>query len=221
MKKKLLFFIVFFLALNLNAAVKYSPFLDKQIKLAYALDENNLTQENIHTLINKQEILYANQLYIIMANKQKYIDSDSNKRNISTKIFSLKKIIAINKRAGNRYAVLRDEVQLKSYLLVSYQYDLLKNVLMALDLASLDKFEDKLNIYIIDDQKKVIALTKVNYNQYLNLPESSRIIKALQHNIKEFQSLYVNNDINNKELKEKQQVLIYLLIITFTIGVLF
>ena len=47
------------------------------------------------------------------------------------------------------------------------------------------------------------------------------IIKYRDNEIKEFQSLYVNNDINFRELKEKQQVLIYLLIITFTIGVLF
>ena len=47
------------------------------------------------------------------------------------------------------------------------------------------------------------------------------IIKYRDNEIKEFQSLYVNNDIGFRELKEKQQVLIYLLIVTFTIGVLF
>ena len=47
------------------------------------------------------------------------------------------------------------------------------------------------------------------------------IIKYRDNEIKEFQSLYVNNDINYRELKEKQQVLIYLLLLTFTIGVLF
>ena len=47
------------------------------------------------------------------------------------------------------------------------------------------------------------------------------IIKYRDNEIKEFQSLYVNNDINSRKLKEQQQVLIYLLIVTFTIGVLF
>jgi MscS family membrane protein len=195
-KKKLLFFIVFFLALNLNAAVKYNPFLDKQIKLTYELDDNNLTQEDIHTLIQKQESLYENQLYVIMANKQQYIDNDFNKRNIDTKIFSLKKIIAINKRAGNSYAVLRDEVHLKSYLLVSYQYDLLKNVLMALDLPSLEKFENRLTVYITEDQKEVSELGKTDYNQYLRLEGSSSVIKALKQNIRDFQALQeIHNDM--------------------------
>ena len=47
------------------------------------------------------------------------------------------------------------------------------------------------------------------------------ILKYRDNEIKEFQSLYVNYDINYRELKEKQQVLIYLLLLTFTIGVLF
>ena len=47
------------------------------------------------------------------------------------------------------------------------------------------------------------------------------IVKYRDNEIKEIQSLYVNNDINFRELKEKQQVLIYLLLFTFTIGVLF
>ena len=47
------------------------------------------------------------------------------------------------------------------------------------------------------------------------------IVKYRDNEIKEIQSLYVNNDINFRELKEKQQVLIYLLLLTFTIGVLF
>ena len=47
------------------------------------------------------------------------------------------------------------------------------------------------------------------------------ILKYRDNEIKEFQSLYAHEDVDNKDLKEKQQVLIYLLIVTFTIGVLF
>ena len=47
------------------------------------------------------------------------------------------------------------------------------------------------------------------------------ILKYRDNEIKEFQSLYAYGDVDNKELKEKQKVLIYLLIVTFTIGVLF
>ena len=47
------------------------------------------------------------------------------------------------------------------------------------------------------------------------------ILKYRDDEIEEFQSLYAHTDIDFRELKEKQQVLIYLLLLTFTIGVLF
>ena len=47
------------------------------------------------------------------------------------------------------------------------------------------------------------------------------ILKYRDNEIKEFQSLYAHNDIDLNELKEKQQILIYLLLVVFTVGVLF
>jgi MscS family membrane protein len=188
-KRLFLIFILLLAALNLNAAVKYSPFLDKQIELNFALNENNISQDKIHELILKQESLYEQELYTIMANKQRYVNNDAYLHDLSSKIFSLKKIIAINKRAGNTYAVMRDEVQLKAYQLVSYQNELMKNVLLALDLPSLKSFEDKIQLYIQDDQKKVAALSQKDYSQYLSLEDTSSIIKALKQNIRELQAL--------------------------------
>ncbi|MBA1432996.1 MAG: hypothetical protein FAF04_05270 [Epsilonproteobacteria bacterium] len=61
--------------------------------------------------------LYEKALYKLMAQKQSYIN---NVQDYSSKIFSLKKIIAINKRAGNSYAVKRDEVQIDAYLIAKH-----------------------------------------------------------------------------------------------------
>ena len=47
------------------------------------------------------------------------------------------------------------------------------------------------------------------------------IIKYRDNEIKEFQSLYAHTDIDLNELKEERTILIYLLLLTFTIGVLF
>tara|TARA_Y200000002_G_scaffold316555_1_gene274907 strand:+ start:614 stop:796 length:183 start_codon:yes stop_codon:yes gene_type:complete len=47
------------------------------------------------------------------------------------------------------------------------------------------------------------------------------IIKYRDNEIKEFQSLYAHTDIDLNELKEERTFLIYLLLLTFTIGVLF
>ena len=47
------------------------------------------------------------------------------------------------------------------------------------------------------------------------------ILKYRDNEIKEFQSLYAHTDIDLNELKEERTFLVYLLLLTFTIGVLF
>ena len=47
------------------------------------------------------------------------------------------------------------------------------------------------------------------------------ILKYRDNEIKEFQSLYAHSDGNITSMKEQFKVLVYLLLITFTIGVLF
>ena len=47
------------------------------------------------------------------------------------------------------------------------------------------------------------------------------ILKYRDNEIKEFQSLYAHSDGSITSMKEQFKVLVYLLLITFTIGVLF
>ena len=47
------------------------------------------------------------------------------------------------------------------------------------------------------------------------------ILGYREKEIQEFQSLYVTNDMSVRNLTEQRQVLVYLLLITFTFSVLF
>ncbi len=47
------------------------------------------------------------------------------------------------------------------------------------------------------------------------------ILGHREKEIQEFQSLYVTNDMSVRSLTEQRQVLVYLLLITFTFSVLF
>ena len=97
------------LSLTLNAdEIKFSKFIDNQLLLAYQMDDNNITQEAIEEIVHEQELNYDLALNELMSNKNSYI---KNLNLFTSEIFSLKKIISINKRAGNTYAVLRDEVK--------------------------------------------------------------------------------------------------------------
>ena len=183
--------LIFFIGSSLNAKVKYSEFIDKQIVLEKKMNDANLTQEEIKTLVQEQDRIYREALNHLMANKQSYLE---HLRMFDSEIFSLKKIMSINKRAGNTYAVLRDEVQIKSYMIVRSQNMMIKNILLALDTPSIEEFDEKLNEYITQNQKEIYKINNKDYKEYLALQTTSRVLKKAQENIKEF---YILIDINS------------------------
>jgi MscS family membrane protein len=188
-------FILVFLVISATAGTgfKYSPFIDKQLELTLRMNDANLTQEEISKLVEEQDILYEKALYQLMAQKSDYIN---NVKDYSSKIFSLKKIIAINKRAGNSYAVKRDEVQIRSYLIARNINTLVRDVLMALDSKSIESFEEKLNEYTAANQKQLASLTKTDYKEFLNIAGTAPVIKALRKSVREYYALQeVNNDV--------------------------
>ncbi len=193
--KKILFLLLFVLTLAAHATVKYSEFIDAQIQLTYKMHDANITQAEASKLVKKQEEMYKNALYGLMADKSHYIN---HLEDFSSKIFSLKKIISINKRAGNSYAVIRDEVQIKSYLIARNINMMIKNVLIALDAKDIESFEKRLNQLTAQNQKQLSGIVKNSdeYKSLLAVQDSSKVIKAAQNNIKEFYALQdVNNDV--------------------------
>jgi len=193
MSKVLLFVLTLLVPFMLNAAVRYSPFIDEQIALTLKIDDANLTQKEIYNLVQKQEHMYEAQLDDLMVNKALYIDKLGN---FGSKIFALQKIIAINKRAGNTYAVLRDEVRIKSLKFVQQQQLLVKKILLALDLPNIQVYEKKLNALVVAEQNYVSKLYSKDYTPYLKLDSgSSKIISQLQQNIRDFYALQeINTD---------------------------
>jgi MscS family membrane protein len=156
------------------------------------MNDANLSQEQIENLVQKQEYMYDQELNEIISNKQYYIQ---NVKDFSNEIFSLKKIISINTRAGNVYAVIRDEVQLKSYEIVKNQNILIKNVLLSLDVPTISDFEEKLNIYTAQNQEALSKITTKDYKDILALDDDSVILKAAKQNIREYYALQeINSD---------------------------
>jgi MscS family membrane protein len=200
MIKKLFLFFLFLSSLVFgDNGFKYSPFVDSQLKIVYKMNDANITQDEIKELVKKQEIAYERALDELMAQKQKYV---KDLRLYNSEIFSLKKIISINKRAGNQYAVLRDEVQLKSYEAVRNQNLMIKNVLLALDSPDIKSFEEKLDEYIVENQTLLDKIYKKDYTDKLALEPIYKTLRQAQKNIKEFYALReVNSDIVNNIYK--------------------
>jgi len=188
---KLLILLLVFTSYVSGENVKFTPFVDQQIAIIEEMDDNNITTENIQVLLKKQDESFETVVNKLMSNKEYYIESV---RSYDKEIFAIKKIITINKRAGNSFAVTRDEILLKSYLLLRAQNRMLKDILSALDLQTIEEFDRILNDSVSVNQVRVHKLYEKDYSYLLDEISESKILKNAQDNARDF---YALKDLNS------------------------
>ena len=197
--RKFLFLLLFLIELHAQEKVYFTPFIDTQLQYTYAMDEKNVTKATIQKIVSQQEKSYYNIIDNLMIQKAQYIKKP---KLYDKEIFSLKKIMSINKRAGNKNAYLRDAVKLKSYKLLRLQSLMIKDVLLALDKKDLNTFESSLNDIVSKNQLQTHKLFQTEYRNLLKKPPLSVTLKKLHHNIKEFYALReINADVINNLYK--------------------
>jgi MscS family membrane protein len=170
--------------------IKFTAFIDQQVLLIEKMDESNVTESDIKELLEKQEVAFEKIINKLMVDKNYYMKSA---KTYDREIFTLKKIIAVNKRAGNKYALTRDEVLLKSYLVVRAQNIMLNKILKGLDLPTKEEFESVLDTSVSENQARMLALYAKDFNSILDEKTNSKILKDAQSNIRE---LYALKDLN-------------------------
>jgi len=183
---KIIFLLVLFISFTLNASIKYDPFITKQLKILTQLEDSNTTTEDLSKVLNQQENSYIESFENMIQNKKSYIKNDDL---YSSEIFKLKKIIAINQRAGNKYAVLRDEVKLNSYNLLRNQNHMMIEILKSLNYTTSENLNDTLNKIIIKNQLLNEDILNLDYKSYLNLDINSKTLRSAKKNIVEFYKL--------------------------------
>ena len=189
--KKLFFILVTFIFFTNSYA--FTKFIDAQLQNYYKLNDTNLSQEEIEQTIEDEGKLYHLALEQLLANKMKFVKEYEK---YEKEIFSLQKIVAVNQRAGNSIAVLRDEVKLKSYEILNAQGKMMKDILIALDKPSSDEYEAKMAQYVNQNQEEVARINTVNYKEYLSWDVNSKVVSQLQDNIKEYYALLeLNRDL--------------------------
>ncbi len=164
----------------------YTPLVDEQLSLTKQMNDDNVTQEKIIKIAKKQEEFYSNAIEVILKNKSEFISKSSIYK---PKIFALEKIIKLNKRLGNRYAALRDEVLVKSYKLLDEQTKMIKDILIALDKNSFEEFQLSMNARFATNQEYNAGINNRDYTDILELKESSRILNQAKKNIDNFRAL--------------------------------
>jgi len=188
------FYILVLAFLPLFSAVntEFSEVVKEQIKFVNLINAENATQESIMEITKKQEIFYSNMLENIMINKQQYINLNTSR---ASQIYALEKIINLNRRRGNKYAVMRDEVKIKSYKILDLGHTMMVDILKSLD-EDYDKFEDKMGEIFANNQLQIEKINTESYDEILNIVDSSLVIKQVQKSIKDYKALVeINHDV--------------------------
>ncbi len=181
------------LVLALPLSAEFQPWTEKLIQLNHRMEDINITQELVKNLAEEETEFYNQVLEDILLNKTDFL---KNPKKFELETFSLERMIRINKRAGNKYAVLRDEVLVKSYKLIQVQNKMVRKIFQALDYYSIDGFETKMNDLFAESQIEIHALDKVDYKPYLKITKKNKVLIEAQKNIKDFYALLeVNADI--------------------------
>ncbi len=185
--------IFIFLLSNFLYGDSYKNFIGAQLQNYYQLDDANLSEQAIEEIVEKQFEGYDAILLDILSEQNSFLKTVQL---YDKEIFALKKKIAINEKAGNSYAVMRDQVKLKSYTLLIYQREMLAELLRSLQNSTYSEYETLLNQYVAINQEKIATLNIKEYSQYiLAEQQTSKVVENLQENIKELQTLIdINRD---------------------------
>ena len=174
---------------------EFTPFIKKQIQLIYQRDDDNTTQEEIQIIAEEEMRLYVLALENLLLNKNEIFNEEKLYVN---ETFLLEKHIKYNKRRGNKYAVIRDEVLIKSYKVLRSQNQMIKSIFRSMDHYDMEALDEKMNKQFIKNQLDINKITNVDYSHLLDKKVDHRIIKSAQKNIKDFHAIIeINADILN------------------------
>ena len=191
--KQLFIFLTLVLFAMTTLHAKFQPWTESLLQFAHKMDENNITRERIKEIAKEEQAFYDGIAYDILLRKTDFLN---NPKKYDTETFGLERMIRINKRMHNKYAVLRDEVLVKSYKLITIQNSMVRKIFQALDYYEIDGFEKKMSDLFAQSQIEIHALDNVDYKKYLTKKEDNKILKEAQKNIRDFYALLeINSDI--------------------------
>jgi MscS family membrane protein len=168
---------------------KFHPWIEKQIGFISQSNDSNLSKKKLTKLLHEREKHYAEAVNAILLDKNLL---NTMPKKYAKDIFTLKKLIEINKRRGNTAAVLRDQVQMKSYELLHLQSKMLHSIFEALDSPkTIEMFEKRLHQIFAESQ---IEINKLNdksktYTKILKSKPKNRLERQLKENVEEFYAL--------------------------------
>ena len=191
--KKILILLILVLPFSLFANKEFTPFVQAQLKIIKQMEKNNITQEEMLNLVEEQETMYLNGINNILSDKQGYLNYA---RMYKSDIFALRKVKNLNKRLGNDYAVLRDEVLIKTYMVLDAQTKMIQKLLKALNDKTFDEYQEFSSNAFAQNQIDISNINNVDYMQYLKLDVASGPLDKAKQNIKDYYGIIeLNHDM--------------------------
>lgn len=158
--------------------------------IIYQINDHNTTDTEIITLTQKQELIYKQTLEKALHNKNLFLKKP---KPYQQELLILGNNIKRNQAKNDEFAVLRDEVLMKSYQILQIQNKMTRHILRALDLYDFQKFDADMNERFIENQIKIQEVDIRDYKPFLELKDNSRELQEAQKNIKDYYALIAIN----------------------------
>lgn len=193
MTRLLILFYFLFLPFSLYSNGDFTPLVKEQLKIIKQMQRADINQEQMLDLVKKQELLYLNAIDSILSSKQDFI---KNAKTYKSDIFALRKVKNLNKRLGNTYAVLRDEVRIKTYMILDSQTNMIKKLLKALNGKSFDEYKEYSSDIFAQNQIELSKINDIDYTPYLKSEVSSVTLTNAKVYIKDYYAIIeLNHDM--------------------------
>jgi MscS family membrane protein len=157
------------------------------------MNDKNITQDEIRQIAHKQELIYVNALEKFLLKKKLILDQP---KPYQEELFILNKLLKRNKAQGKGYAIIRDEVFIKSYQILQAQNKMARHILRTLDHYDFDEFDTQMNDQFVKNQEAMQKIDTVDYKPFLELQENNKVLQEAQKNIKDYYALIeINADM--------------------------
>ncbi|WP_415406434.1 mechanosensitive ion channel family protein [Sulfurovum sp. CS9] len=188
-----MFSFIFFILMFTQIHAEYKPFIKAQLALIHQMNEDNITQDEVKQIVHKQELIYIEAFEKFLLNKKFILNQP---KRYQEELFVLNKLLKHNKAHGNKYAVIRDEVLIKSYQTLQAQHRMSRHILRILNHYDYDEFDAKMNNEFVKNQEAIQKINTVDYKPFLKLKENNKVLQEAQKNIKDYYALLeINADV--------------------------
>ena len=175
-----------------HAQADFTPFVKAQIALIHQMHEDNISSDEVKKIAHQQEAIYVEAFERLLLNKSHFLNAGTQ---YQKELFLLHKLLEHNKEKGKKAAVLRDEVQIKSYQISQTLNRMYQHILRSLDLYKYNDFVKNLNDEFVKNQDRITKIDNVDYRPFLKLSKENENLKEAQQNIRDYYALLeLNSD---------------------------